>query len=73
MAYLHVGELRLTARHLGRAFDLLSHEGAVPAPVCVAPPARLQMAALRLLLATFLSTVGVHKLATQILLDGVEP
>lgn len=73
VAYLHTGEVQLAARHLGRAFDLLSHQSGAPAPACVALPARLQMAALRLLLATFLSTVGVHKVATQILLDGVEP
>jgi hypothetical protein len=73
VAYLHTAELQLAARHLGLAFDLLSHQSAAPAPAWVALPARLQMAALRLLLATFLSTVGVRKLATKILLDGVEP
>ena len=73
VAYLHTAELQLAARHLGLAFDLLNHQSAAPAPACVALSARLQMAALRLLLATFLSTVGVRKLATKILLDGVEP
>ncbi len=73
VAYLHTAELSLAARHLGLAFDLLSHQSAAPAPAWVALPARLQMTALRLLLATFLSTVGIRKLATQILLEGVEP
>lgn len=73
VAYLHTGELRLAARHLGIAFDLLRHQSAPPVAAHIALPAQLQIAALRLLLATFLSTVGDHKLASRILLDGVEP
>ncbi len=73
VAYLHTAELQLAARHLGLAFDLLTHQSAAPAPACVALPARLQIAALRLLLAAFLSTAGVRRLATQILREGVDP
>jgi hypothetical protein len=72
VAYFRTGELPLAARHLGRAFDLLSHQSTAPVPAWVALPAHLQMAALRLLLAAFLSTIGSHKLANQILLDGVK-
>jgi hypothetical protein len=73
MAYLHAADFPRAAHHLGRAFDLLRHQGAAPARGVVALSARLEMAALRLLLATCLSTVGLRKLATQILLEGVDP
>jgi hypothetical protein len=55
------------------AFDLLSRQVAAPAPASGALRVRLQLAALRLLLATILSTAGVRTLATQVLLEGLEP
>ena len=73
VAYLHGGQFSLAARHLGMAFDLLSRQIAAPTPACLAFPARLQMASLRLLLAAFLSTAGAQKLARQILLEGLDP